>query len=201
MWDAVLERFAQAAPESVMARVVLEHALPAAWVDQTFDSARKRQYPRALLMSTVIELMLPVVLGLQPSLHAAARQRQHALPVSLVALYDKVKRTEPSFLRALIQGSARRLRIRQRRCLVTGCASSTATICRRARSAARHCGGRWERRCRGMRWWSMIRMPIWWWIWWPVRMPMSASGSGRRYCFSQLLLGGCGWPVGCSAPP
>src|SRR5690625_2859872 len=110
MWDAVLERFAQAAPESVMARVVLEHALPAAWVDQTFDSARKRQYPRALLMSTVIELMLPVVLGLQPSLHAAARQRQHALPVSLVALYDKVKRTEPSFLRALIQGSARRLR-------------------------------------------------------------------------------------------
>lgn len=92
-----------------MARVVLEQALPADWVDQTFDATRQRQYPRALLMSTVIALMLPVALGLQPSLHAAARRQRDALPVSLVALYNKVKRTEPAFLRALIQGSAARL--------------------------------------------------------------------------------------------
>ncbi|MEA9992796.1 IS4 family transposase, partial [Pseudomonas sp. RTS1] len=43
-----------------------------------------------------------------PSLHAAARQLED-LPVSLAALYDKISRTEPALLRALITGCAQRL--------------------------------------------------------------------------------------------
>jgi len=53
----------------------------------------------------VVELMSLVSLGLRSSLHAAARQID-LLPVSLTALYDKVRRTEPLLLRALVQGSA-----------------------------------------------------------------------------------------------
>jgi IS4 transposase len=49
-----------------------------------------------------------VSLGLSPSLHAAARKAVH-LPVSVTALYDKVRHTEPAILRALVQGSAQRL--------------------------------------------------------------------------------------------
>ena len=52
--------------------------------------------------------MTLVVLGLRPSLHAAARKAEH-LPVSLAALHGKVNRTEPGVLRALVQGSAARL--------------------------------------------------------------------------------------------
>ncbi len=52
--------------------------------------------------------MTLVVLGLRPSLHAAARKMEH-LPVSLAALYDKLRRTEPAVLRGLVQGSAQRL--------------------------------------------------------------------------------------------
>ena len=108
VWSAVLERFERHAPASVMARLALEHALPAGWVDEVFEAHRQQQYSRDLLFSTVVELITLVSLGLRPSLHAAARQMP-ALPVSLACLYDKVNHTEPGVLRALVRGSAERL--------------------------------------------------------------------------------------------
>ncbi len=107
-WTSVVERFEQHAPASVMARTALEHALPAGWIDEVFDEHRERQYSRELLFSTVVELVTLVSLGLRPSLHAAART-MNTLPVTLAALYDKVNRTEPAILRALVRGSAERL--------------------------------------------------------------------------------------------
>lgn len=73
MWEALLARFAQATPESVMARMV-----PAAWVNDSFEAARQRQYRRALLLSTVIELILPVALELPLALlgHSAEHSRR-----------------------------------------------------------------------------------------------------------------------------
>src|SRR3954469_9493763 len=108
IWNSVLEQFERHAPASVMARVALEHALPSEWIDLVFEEHRQRQYSRELLFSTVIELVTLVSLGLRPSLHAAARTME-TLPVSLTALYDKVNRTEPAILRALVRGSAERL--------------------------------------------------------------------------------------------
>ncbi|SEI95563.1 hypothetical protein SAMN04244579_02591, partial [Azotobacter beijerinckii] len=55
MWDAVLARFEKQAPASVMARLALERAMPAAWIDEVFETHRQRQYPRELLFSTVVE--------------------------------------------------------------------------------------------------------------------------------------------------
>jgi len=109
MWKAVIERFERYAPASVMARLALEQALPAPWMDEVFETYRQRQYPRELMFSSIVELMTLVTLGMRPSLHAAARQHG-ALPVSLAALYDKVKRSEPAVLRGLVSGSAQRLR-------------------------------------------------------------------------------------------
>lgn len=108
MWAEVLARFEKKAPASVMAKLALEQAIAADWVDQVFEEHRQRQYPRELLFSTIIKLMSLVSLGLRPSLHAAARQMDD-LPVSLAALYDKVSRTEPGLLRALVTDSVQRL--------------------------------------------------------------------------------------------
>lgn len=105
MWKEMLKRFESHAPVSVMARGALEHALPAYWVDEVFQASRQRQYPRELLLSSVVELMMLASLGLRASLHAAAK-KMAKLPVTLAALYDKVKRTEPQVLRAQVQGSA-----------------------------------------------------------------------------------------------
>jgi IS4 transposase len=109
IWQEVIERLEQQAPGAVMAHLALDRALPASWIDEVFQANRQRQYPRELLFSSVVELMLLVTLGLRPSLHAAARKMAEQLPVSLAALYAKVQRTEPAVLRALVQGSAERL--------------------------------------------------------------------------------------------
>jgi IS4 transposase len=106
--DPFLDRFAQACPVTVMARATLERALEAGWVDGLFEEYRERQYTRELLFSTTVELMAAVALGLQPSIHAAARTRQD-LGVSLAALYDKINGTEVGLCRALVAGSADRL--------------------------------------------------------------------------------------------
>ena len=108
MLQEVLARFEKHGAASVMARVALERAIEPAWVDEMFETHRQRQYPRELLFSTVVELVSLVSLGLRKSLHAAARQADN-LPVSLAALYDKVRRTEPAVLRGLVRGSAERL--------------------------------------------------------------------------------------------
>jgi IS4 transposase len=108
MFEEVMKRFEQRAPVCVMARLALQRAIAPQWIDEVFAKHRQRQYPRELLFSTVVELMTLVSLGLSPSLHAAATQTKH-LPVSLAALYEKVNRTEPAILRALVQGSAQRL--------------------------------------------------------------------------------------------
>lgn len=107
MLQEVLARFEKHAPVSVMARVAMERALDARWIDEVFEAHRQRQYSRELLFSTVVELTSLVSLGIRPSLHAAAKQAD--LAVSLAALYDKIKRTEPAILRGLVQGSAERL--------------------------------------------------------------------------------------------
>lgn len=106
--DAMLGRFAEQAPVAVMARLGLQRAIGAAWVDEVFARHRGAQYTRELLFSTVVDLMSLVALGLRPSLHAAAKKAT-GLTVSLTALYDKVNHTEPALVRALVTGSAERL--------------------------------------------------------------------------------------------
>ena len=108
MLKEILARFEAHAPLSVMMRLALEYAMPAGWIDEVFEQTRQRQYPRELLFSTVVELTSLVSLGLRPSLHAAAKKAMN-LPVSIAALYDKVRRTEPEILSRLVQQSAQRL--------------------------------------------------------------------------------------------
>ena len=106
--DTVISRCAEKSPVTVMARLALQRALEPAWLDELFEREAGTQYQRELLFSTTVELMSVVAVGLRPSLHAAA-QAFPELPVSVQALYDKIKRTEPHLVRALVAGSAERL--------------------------------------------------------------------------------------------
>jgi len=108
MLDEVFERFAARSPITVMAHLGLERVLDPSWLDEVFEEYRERQYERELLFSTVVEVMMLVALGMQPSVHAAARSRED-VRVSLTALYDKINRTEPALGRAVVRESARRL--------------------------------------------------------------------------------------------
>jgi IS4 transposase len=106
--DAVVERCAKQGPVTVMARLALQRALDAAWIDAMFERECGEQYTRELLFSTVVDVMAVVAVGLRPSVHAAA-QACADLPVSIQALYDKIRHTEPNLVQALVAGSAERL--------------------------------------------------------------------------------------------
>lgn len=106
--DEVIARCAKGCPEAVMARLALQHALEPTWINELFEREKGKQYRRELLFSTTVELMSLVAVGLRPSLHAALQQYPE-LPVSLQAVYDKIRHTEPTLVRALVTGSAARL--------------------------------------------------------------------------------------------
>lgn len=105
--NEVLERFAKHSPITVMARLGMERALDPRWIDEVFEKESQSQYTRELLFSAAVEVMSVVVAGLRPSVHAAAKSMD--LPVSVQALYDKLKHAEPQVIRALVSGSAERL--------------------------------------------------------------------------------------------
>lgn len=108
LMNEVIAQCAKGSPVTVMARLALQHALAPAWLDELFERKRGKQYERELLFSTTVDLMSLVAVGLRPSLHAAARECPE-LAVSVQALYDKVKHTEPDLVRALVTESAARL--------------------------------------------------------------------------------------------
>lgn len=103
-----MERFIEHSPVTVMARLALQRAIEPQWLDDLFEQHGQRQYTRELLFSTTVELMSLVAVGLRPSVHAAAKTARE-LPVSITALYDKINRTQPALVRALVAGSAQRL--------------------------------------------------------------------------------------------
>lgn len=106
--NAVIARCAEKSPVTVMARLALQRALEPSFIDELFEREGGAQYQRELLFSTTVELMSLVAVGLRPSVHAAARDCPE-LSVSVQALYDKIRHTEPNLVRALVTGSAARL--------------------------------------------------------------------------------------------
>lgn len=107
MFDKVLDRFLQFSPAAVLGSLVVQRALDPAWLNEVFHQHRDRTYEKELLFSSIIDLTAHVVLGLQPSLHAAFKNTPPN--ATFQAVYGKVGRTEPSVLRAMVAGSYQRL--------------------------------------------------------------------------------------------
>ena len=55
--DAMLKRFEEQAPVAVMARLGMQRAINADWVNELFEQHSITQYTRELLFSTVVDLM------------------------------------------------------------------------------------------------------------------------------------------------
>jgi len=92
-----------------MAHLTLRRALAVPWLDALFAAHAERQYVRSRLFSTVVDLLASVTFGFRPSIHAAVKAAGATLPVSLTALYDKINRTEPALVRAMVREGAQRL--------------------------------------------------------------------------------------------
>jgi IS4 transposase len=105
----VFERFAEKAPVPVMARAAIEYALSASALDQLFDQHADEQYTRALLFSSVFDLMSLVVTGSFKSVSAAYQGHGESIPVSLTSVYNKLQGIEPRVSAEAVRHTARRL--------------------------------------------------------------------------------------------
>jgi IS4 transposase len=91
-----------------MARAIVERFFEPAPLDALFRRTAVGQYERALLFSSVVELMQSVVLGVEPSVFAAYRKRRHTLPVNDDSIYNKLKSMELGVSAAVVRDSAER---------------------------------------------------------------------------------------------
>jgi IS4 transposase len=106
---ANFEQFSSKLPMPVMAKLVLERALPPDKVDAWFEASRERQYTRDLLFSSVFQLMTLVAVKVFPSTHAAFQADKDAIPVSVISVYNKTKAVHVRTSRTIVRGSAEEL--------------------------------------------------------------------------------------------
>jgi IS4 transposase len=105
----MFDRFAKESPVSVMVRGSVEYALTATALDELFERRAERQYTRALLFSSVVDLMALVVTGVRKSVHAAYQATAPQSAVSLTAVYNKLSGIEPALSAELVRHTAGRL--------------------------------------------------------------------------------------------
>lgn len=106
MIPAAFNPFLEQTPLCVMTRTTLECLFSPERLDDLFRNTAQRQYHKEVLFSQIVELMLSVVLRLDPSVNAAYHKRAAALPVSDQAVYDKLRRMELDISAALVADSA-----------------------------------------------------------------------------------------------
>src|SRR5712691_1081568 len=103
----VFEPFIAQRPICVMARGVLENLFNAERIDALFARTAEVQYTRELLFSSVVDLMGQVVLGIQPSVHAAYQAQADQLGISDQAMSDKLRHVELCVSAELVRDAAR----------------------------------------------------------------------------------------------
>src|SRR5262245_26313110 len=107
--NKLFEPFIKERPICVMARGVLQRILDPQHLDHLFARTARLQYTNELLFSSLVDLMTRVVLGQEPSVHAAYRKLEDQLPVSDQSIYNKLQHVELPVSAALVQDSARRV--------------------------------------------------------------------------------------------
>src|SRR5437773_3899202 len=107
--NKVFDAFIKATPICVMARATLQRLLDPQSLDQLFARTAQQQYTNQLLFSTLVDLMSRVVLGQEPSVHAAYRKLEDQIPVSDQSVYNKLQHVELAVSAALVRDSAQQV--------------------------------------------------------------------------------------------
>jgi len=107
MFGRLFQPFVEQRPICVMARCALESLFNPQRIDALFERTAQVQYTRELVFSSAVDLMGQVVLGIQPSIHAAYQAQAQSLGVSDQAVYDKLNHVELGVSAELVRDSAR----------------------------------------------------------------------------------------------
>jgi hypothetical protein len=108
MLPSNFQPFVNDRPICVLARATLEHLFEPQQLDELFVRTAVKQYSHKLLFSALVEMMVAVVLCVEPSVHAAYRKRKASFAVSDQAVYDKLQAMELGISAALVADSAQK---------------------------------------------------------------------------------------------
>lgn len=89
-----LTPFLRRAPVPVLVRSCLEWMLAHADLNALFDDTAQDQYTRSLTLDFLVNLLLDVACGIEPSAHAALKARRDQIDISRQAFYAKLARME-----------------------------------------------------------------------------------------------------------
>ena len=106
MLPSNFQPFVNDRPICVLARATLEHLFEPQQLDELFARTAVKQYSHKLLFSALVEMMVAVVLCVEPSVHAAYRRRKPTFTVTDQAIYDKLQAMELGISAALVADSA-----------------------------------------------------------------------------------------------
>ena len=108
MLPSNFQPFVNSRPICVLARATLEHLFEPQQLDELFVRTAVKQYAHKLLFSALVEMMVAVVLCLEPSVHAAYIKRRTTFAVTDQAIYDKLQAMELGISAALVADSAKK---------------------------------------------------------------------------------------------
>lgn len=108
MLPSNFQPFVTQRPICVLARATLEHLFQPQQLDELFERTAIKQYSHKLLFSALVEMMVAVVLCVEPSVHAAYVKRRAKFAVSDQAVYDKLQAMELGISAALVADSPRK---------------------------------------------------------------------------------------------
>ena len=94
MLGKVFDRCVEKSPIAVMVRGTLERVLGADQLHAWFARTAQKQDTRPVLLSTVYDLLSPVVFRSKPSVRAAYRDHEDQVGASLISLYHKLNGVE-----------------------------------------------------------------------------------------------------------
>lgn len=103
--EDILQTFIAKAPVAVMMRASVTRAIADSTLDELFERTAQTQYTKEVTFSTLVKLLAQVTLGTYRTLHQGYRQT-NAIPVSISAIYGKLKGVEPHVVEAMVRETA-----------------------------------------------------------------------------------------------
>lgn len=98
-----LAPFIRRAPLAVLVRSCLEWLIDDATLERLFEQTAEQQYTRELTLGFMVDLMLDVACGIQPSAGAALKAYREEMKASRQAFYGKLNRMEPAVSAAIVK--------------------------------------------------------------------------------------------------
>jgi Transposase DDE domain len=103
---SAMQATVRVSPLTVLVRGAIERWLAPEILEKLAEQSQSNNYERKITLQALTAVMLDAVVGMQPTVHAAALARREQWQGSVQALYTKFARVDPQFAMALVRHTA-----------------------------------------------------------------------------------------------